>query len=105
MIYRFFDFELDEEKFEIRRGEDPVLTQRKAFDFVHHLLLHRDRVVTHGELIDALWGGAARSLSAVPQCAAAARRALGDDTPHQAVIQTVRGRGYRFVAEVTESGS
>ncbi|MCP5066010.1 MAG: transcriptional regulator, partial [bacterium] len=45
MIYRFFDFELDEEKFEIRRGEDPVLTQRKAFDFVHHLLLHRDRVV------------------------------------------------------------
>ncbi|MCP3987193.1 MAG: AAA family ATPase, partial [bacterium] len=49
--------------------------------------------------------GAARSISTVPQYAASVRRALGGDTPQQAVIQTVRGRGYRFVAEVTESDS
>ncbi|MCP5067526.1 MAG: AAA family ATPase, partial [bacterium] len=101
----FLDFELDEEQFEIRRGGSLVLTRRKVFDFVHHLLLHRDRVVTHDELIDALWGGAARSISTVPQYAASVRRALGDDMPQHAVIQTVRGRGYRFVAEVTESDS
>ncbi|MCP5067038.1 MAG: AAA family ATPase, partial [bacterium] len=82
-----------------------MLTRRKALDFLRHLLLHRDRVVTHDELIDALWEGANRSLSTVPQCAASVRRALGDDTHQQAVIQTVRGRGYRFVAEITESGS
>ncbi|MCP4006814.1 MAG: AAA family ATPase [bacterium] len=105
MIYRFLEFELSEERFEVRRNGEPVLTQRKAFDFVRFLLVNRDRVVTHEELIDALWGGAARSLSTIPQCAASARRALGDSSTRQAVFQTVRGRGYRFVAEVEEADS
>ncbi|MCP5070233.1 MAG: AAA family ATPase, partial [bacterium] len=101
MIYRFLDFELDEEHCEIRRSGSSVLTQRKAFDFVRHLLLNRDRVVTHDELIEALWQGAARGSNTVPQCAVSARRALGGGTDRHAIIQTVRGRGYRFVAEVT----
>ncbi|MCP3985822.1 MAG: AAA family ATPase [bacterium] len=104
MIYRFLDFELDEESFEIRMDGSPALTQRKAFDFVRYLLLNRDRVVSHDELGDAVWEGAARSLSTIPQCAASVRRALGGDTNPQAVIQTVHGRGYRFVAAVDSTG-
>ncbi|MCP5068205.1 MAG: AAA family ATPase, partial [bacterium] len=102
MIYRFLGLELDEDAFEIRRNGSPVLTQRKAFDFVHFLLRNRDRVVTRDELIDALWGGASRSMSTIPQCAATVRRSLGEDMDPQAVVQTVRGRGYRFVAVIEE---
>ncbi|MCP3985908.1 MAG: AAA family ATPase [bacterium] len=103
MIYRFLDFELDEARFEIRRAGSPVLTKRRAFDFVRYLLVNRDRVVPQDELADSLWQGAVRGLSTIPQCVTSARRALGDDAGRQVVIQTVRGRGYRFVAKVLES--
>ncbi len=102
MIYRFLEFELDEERFEISTNGNPVLTQRKAFDFVRYLLLNRDRVVTHEELNEALWNGAARSLSTIPQCATSVRRALGTKEDSAAVIQTVRGRGYRFVVAIAK---
>ncbi|MCP4006815.1 MAG: AAA family ATPase [bacterium] len=102
LIFRFLDFELDEERFEIRRGQRPVHTQRRAFDFLRYLLLNRDRVVSHDELIETLWDGAARSESNIPQCVASIRRSMGEQVDRDAVIQTVRGRGYRFVAEIEE---
>ena len=100
MIHAFADCELDEGLFQLRRRGQVVRIEPKVFDVLLHLLHHRDRVVSKIELLDALWPGEAVSESVLPRCIAAARRAIGDDRTRQALIQTVHGRGFRFVAAV-----
>ena len=98
MIWRFADCELDEQLYQLRRAGTPVQIEPKVFDVLLHLLRHRDEVVSKDALLDALWPGEAVTESVLPRCVAAARRAVGDDRTTQAVIRTVHGRGYRFVA-------
>lgn len=103
MVYRFGDCELDETLYELRRAGHVVKTEPRVFDVLAFLLRHRDRVVSKDELLDALWPGESVSESVLPRCVAAARRAVGDDRSAQRVIQTVHGRGYRFVAALRPS--
>lgn len=60
-------------------------------------------MVAKDELLEELWPGSV-SESVLPRCITAARRALEDDSTKQAIIQTIRRRGYRFVATVTSQG-
>ncbi len=98
MIWRFADCELDEERYELRRRGRLAKLEPRAFDVLLHLLRHRERVVPKAELLAALWPGTSLSDSVLPRCITAARRALGDGPKRARVIQTVHGRGYRFVA-------
>src|SRR5215468_503868 len=98
MIRVFRDCELDEARFELRRGGAVVKVEPKTFDVLAYLVRAPDRVVTKDELLDALWPGQAVSESVLPKCVAAARHAVGDARQQCRVIQTVHGRGYRFVA-------
>lgn len=102
MIYAFRGFELDEELYQLRRHGRPLKLEPKVFDVLRHLLLHRDRVVSKQELLDAVWPDTRVSESVLPTCVGAARRALGDERARASVIQTVHARGYRFVAPVKE---
>ncbi len=97
--------ELDEGLFQLRRGGSRVKIEPKVFDLLLHLVRHRDRVLSKDELLDAVWPGEAVSESVLPHCVAAARRAIGDDRVRQRTIQTIHGRGYRFVARVREVAS
>lgn len=101
---RFDDLELDMALFELRRGGAKVPMEPQAFDVLAYLVVHRDRVVRKEELMDAIWGGRFVSEAAVTSRIKQARRAVGDDGQAQRVIQTVHGRGYRFVAPVGEMG-
>jgi tetratricopeptide (TPR) repeat protein len=67
---------------------------------MRYLVNHAERVVSKDELLGALWPGEHVSESVLPRCITVARKALGDDPNAQRMIQTVHGRGYRFVAEV-----
>lgn len=96
--------ELDEQLFEVRRDGAPVPLEPQAFDVLVYLVRHRDRVVPKEELMDAVWGGRFVSETAVTSRIKQVRRAVGDDGQAQRVIRTAHGRGYRFVAAVTESG-
>jgi DNA-binding winged helix-turn-helix (wHTH) protein len=100
MIHAFRGFELDEELFQLRRRGRVVKLEPKAFDLLAYLLRHRDRVVPKQELLRAVWPDVAVTESVLPSCVGAVRRAVGDDRARARVIQTVHGRGYRFVAEV-----
>ena len=104
VVYAFGEFELDTSLYQLRAGGDLVKVEPKVFDVLVYLVEHRDRVVSKDELLDALWPGSI-SESVLPRCVTAARKALGDDTSGQNIIQTVRGRGYRFVARVNETTS
>jgi DNA-binding winged helix-turn-helix (wHTH) protein len=96
-LHAFGDFELDERLYELRRGQMPVPIEPKVFDVLVYLLHHRDRVVPKHELLRELWPPSV-SPSVLPRCIRAARQCLGDDARRQEILQTIRGRGYRFVA-------
>lgn len=102
MIYRFDDVEIDVAALEVRRGGVVVPVEPMVFDVISLLVRHADRVVPKSELLDEVWGDRFVSESALTSRIKSARRALGDDGTRQEVIRTVHGRGYRFVAPLTE---
>jgi len=104
VIFSFESYELDEPSFELRRSGEVVKLEPKVFDVLRYLVANRERVVTKTELLDSLWPGEHVTDTAIPRAVTAARKAIGDDRSRQALIRTVHGRGYQFVARVEERG-
>lgn len=94
------EYELDESCFELRRAGEPVAIQRRVMDLLVFLVVHRDRVATREEIFAAVWPGVVVTGAALGHAVMEARRALGEHG--DAWIQTIRGRGFRFMAPVTE---
>ncbi len=104
LLYRFGDFELDADLYQLRREKQLVEIGPKAFDLLLYLIRHPQRIVSRAELVREVWHAEAVSDSSVPTCITAVRRAIGDDAATPTFIETVRGRGYRFVVEVASTG-
>jgi DNA-binding winged helix-turn-helix (wHTH) protein/tetratricopeptide (TPR) repeat protein len=100
MKFRFGDFELDEERWELRRAGRVVEVPPKVMETLSFLVRHRERVVQKEELFDELWPGVSVTEASLMKSISIARQILGDDGDAQGMIKTVRGRGYRFVAPV-----
>jgi DNA-binding winged helix-turn-helix (wHTH) protein/tetratricopeptide (TPR) repeat protein len=96
----FSRYELDEQLYELRCDGHVVPVEPKVFDVLAYLVRHRARVVTKDELLDEVWRDQVVSESSIVRCVSALRRAIDDDGQRQRVIQTVHGRGYRFVMPV-----
>ncbi|HEX2375510.1 MAG TPA: AAA family ATPase [Actinomycetota bacterium] len=105
MIYRFGDCELDDRRYELRRGGVLRHLEPQVFAVLAYLVRNRDRVVARTELLDEIWGSRFVTDSALASRVKAARRAVGDSGREQRVIGTVHGRGYRFLAPVRETGA
>ena len=84
------------------RGTQPVALTPKAFDVLHYLVTHPDRLVPKDELLDAVWPETAVSDTVVRIAIGELRRALGDTAQASRFIATVHRRGYRFIAPVLE---
>ena len=102
MIYRFGSFHVDTETFGLRRNGVAMRIDPQEFDVLVYLIERRDRVVTRDELFASLWKGKVVSDSALSSRLRAIRRALNDSGAAQRVIQTVHGRGYRFIATLAD---
>jgi DNA-binding winged helix-turn-helix (wHTH) protein len=100
MVLEFGDFELDVGARELRRAGETIPLQPKVFDTLRYLVEHRDHIVSKQELLDAFWEGESLNPVAVPWSISHARKALGQRRSDTAPIETVRGRGYRFVSAV-----
>jgi pimeloyl-ACP methyl ester carboxylesterase len=100
--YRFDDSVLDTTRYELSYRGESVHVQPQVFEVLTHLVQHRDRVVPKAELLDVVWGHQFVSESALTTRIKQARQAVGDNGRDQRIVQTVHGRGYRFVAAVDE---
>jgi DNA-binding winged helix-turn-helix (wHTH) protein/tetratricopeptide (TPR) repeat protein len=98
------EFVVDTARFRITQGDTTVAVEPKVFDLLVHLIRNRDRVLTREQLFEAVWDGREVSDATLSNHVAGARRVLGDSGELQRTIQTVRGRGYQFVAPVIELG-
>jgi DNA-binding winged helix-turn-helix (wHTH) protein len=83
-------------------AEQALALPPKAFDVLHYLVTHPDRLVTKDELLDAVWPQTAVSDGVVRMAIGVLRKALGDTAQTPRYIATVPRRGYRFLAPVTE---
>lgn len=101
MIHSFLEFQLDEERFELRRAGEVVPLQARVFKLLTYLARHHERVVSKRELNRSVWEASVVTETAVSQAIMMARKALGDE--QQQLIRTVRGQGFRLHAPVLSS--
>ncbi len=104
--YRFGPFALDPRSGDLSRNGRPVRLQEKPRSLLLALVERRGELVGRRELHERLWpndtfvdfeDGLNAAMSKL-------REALDDDSQSPKYIETVRGRGYRFVAEVEVIG-
>ncbi len=91
---------------ELRPGErlllidgKPASVGTRAFDLLLVLVGQRHRVVSHDELLDAVWPGLVVEVNNVQVQISALRRLLGPQA-----IATIPGRGYRFTLPLDGQG-
>src|SRR5215510_11904790 len=101
MLYRFYNYTLDEARRELRRMEQLVAIEPKMFQVLRYLLQHRDRVVSKEELLEQCWPETFVSEAALTRCLTKLRKVVQANHTTPPVIKTLHGQGYRFVADVT----
>ena len=102
MPIRFLRFELDPETYRLTRDARPVALRPKAFDLLAYLVANRVRVVPREELIRVVWGHTSVGPGSLSGLVNELRSALDEPAGEAGSIRTVHGRGYQFVAAVTE---
>src|SRR5262249_51482091 len=98
------EFEFDPRGYELRRAGRPLKLEPTPLEILLFLIERRGELVTREEIAQPIWGvhvyvdtdnsinGAIRKI----------RQVLNDDPTKPQFIQTVSGKGYRFLAEASE---
>jgi len=98
------DFELDLRAYELRRSGIALKLEPTPFGILALLIEQRGDLVSREQIVERIWGkgvfldtdnsinGAIRKI----------RQVLNDDSEDPRFIQTLTGRGYRFIASVAE---
>ena len=102
MIYRFNEFEIDTQNYQLRHNGKAVEIEPKVYDLLCYLVANRDRLITRDELFDKIWAGQVVSDTSLSNQVKAARKAIGDSGNVQSSIKTVHGRGYQFISATEE---
>jgi TolB-like protein/DNA-binding winged helix-turn-helix (wHTH) protein len=105
-IYRFGeDFALDPASGELCRADRPLKLERIPSEILLLLVTQRGRIVSREQIVEKVWGknvfldtdnsinGAIRKI----------RQVLGDDPQEPHFVQTMTGKGYRFIAPLHET--
>jgi len=103
---RFDDFVLDFGRFQLCRGGQLVRLEGLPLQLLMFLIEQKGHLVTREQIASELWGkdvfvdveqGINTAIRKV-------RMALGDDSDQPQYLQTVVGRGYRFIAPTSTDG-
>jgi len=86
-------------------GDQPVQINNKAFQLLRLLVSNPNRLLTKDHILHAVWGDVCVSEGLVREYIHDLRIALGDDPKQPRFIETVRGRGYRFLGGIEECGA
>ena len=100
-ILIFEPFCLDVGNERLWRVQEALHLTHKAFAVLHYLAEHAGQLVTKDELLEVVWSQTHVSEAALAVCIREIRQALGDHPRTPRFIETVHGRGYRFLAAVT----
>ena len=101
-LYTFGPFSLDPESRVLLRNGEAISIPGKTFDVLIILVQNRGRLVDKDELLSRVWAGTIVEEANLTQSIFTVRKILGDTPRDHRYIATVAGRGYQFVAPVTE---
>lgn len=96
--FQFGEFELDCERFELRRGLQAVRMERKPLELLILLASAGGRLVTREEIARRLWPAEVfvDTEHGINTAISKIRYALREDSDHPRFLQTVTGKGYRL---------
>ena len=103
----FGGFELDVPAYELRREGRPIRLERQPMELLILLVEHRGQLVARSDIVSFLWKkdvfvdvdtGINTAIRKI-------RLALGDSSEAPAFVETVPGKGYRFIAPVENTSS
>jgi len=101
-IYAFGPFRLDSARHLLLRDGEVVSLTPKAFETLALLVERNGEVVEKDELMQKLWPNTFVEENSLTRNISVLRKALGEGRNEHHYIVTVPGRGYRFVASVSE---
>jgi DNA-binding winged helix-turn-helix (wHTH) protein len=101
---RFDDFQLDYSRFQLCRCGTPVRLEGLPLQLLMFLVERRGQLVTREQISTELWSKDVfvDVEQGINTAVRKIRRALADDVDEPRYLQTVVGRGYRFVAPTAE---
>ncbi|HUH63903.1 MAG TPA: AAA family ATPase [Terracidiphilus sp.] len=99
---QFDSFGLDTSNECLWRNNAQITLPPKPFAVLRYLVENPGRLVTHDELLDALWPETFVQPQVLRTYMLELRKVLEDDARNPRFIQTLPKRGYRFVAPVTD---
>jgi TolB-like protein/DNA-binding winged helix-turn-helix (wHTH) protein/Flp pilus assembly protein TadD len=103
-LYEFGPFSLDPQERILWRDGKALAITPKVFDTLLFLVRNQGRVLTKDELLQEIWPGTFVEEVNLAVNISTLRKLLGENPQDGRYIVTVSGRGYRFVAEVRETG-
>jgi DNA-binding response OmpR family regulator len=96
-VYRFGPFELDLNRFELRRGGHALDTTTTELKLLSALARNRGRVLTRDRLLDEVWGeGISVTDRVIDNHIVSLRKKIEDEPGSPRYLISVRGIGYRF---------
>ena len=98
-VFRFDDVEVRARPIGVRRGDRMIGVEPKAHAVLMVLLNRAGEAIERETLLDTVWGHRHVTPSVLNRIVAQLRRALGDDASNPRYIQTLHGRGYRFMVQ------
>src|SRR5215472_17468653 len=101
-LVHFGKFELDLRKYELRRSGQRVKLERIPMELLILLVERRGTLLTRETIIERLWGKDVflETERGINTAINKLRAVLRDDPRQPQFLQTVIGKGYRFIAEV-----
>src|SRR5258708_7566576 len=98
----FEPYRLDTVNHCLWRADSRLSLTPKAFDILRYLVEHADRLVTHDEILEALWPETYVNPEGIRKYILEIRKVLGDRSDEPLFIATLPKRGYQFIAQVTD---
>jgi TolB-like protein/DNA-binding winged helix-turn-helix (wHTH) protein len=104
-IFEFGDLRLDCSRFELWRAGRSLKLERKPMELLILLATREGDLVTRAEIAERLWGSEVfvDTEHGINTAVRKVRQALRDDPDQPRFVQTVMGRGYRFIGPISEA--
>ena len=91
-------FRVDEQKFRIYKGEEPLELTMAEYEVFALLIRHKERVLSREFIVNSVnaiqWESGDRSINVI---VGRIRNKIGDDVKHPKYIKSIRGIGYQYI--------
>src|SRR5215475_4059196 len=101
--FQFSDYVLDSRRFELRRGVRTLKLEKIPMELLILLVERQGDLVSRDEIVEKLWGKDVflEADHGINTAVSKLRQVLRDDPERPQYIQTVVGKGYRFIASTS----